>query len=250
MFLRRGENFKNDPSVKIPKVYFEYSGKRVLVLEMLKGIPLSQPASVKQEGVDPLEVMRIGVRTYFKMVFRDGLFHGDLHAGNLFILPNNQIGLVDFGIVGRVNRRTQSAIANMFVCLYAEDYERLAYEYVEIAPYNDQIDVDEFARDLQNLLAPHFGLSMKNVDLGRLLMGTTQIAAKHHLVVPTELMMFFKSIVTVEGMGRLLAKDFDLLPHAIEFSKEIVQDRYHPQQVKSDLTLLGQDVGGLICQGK
>ncbi len=240
------ENFKHDNSVKIPKVYFEYSTKKVLVLEMLKGIPLGQPASVKQEGVDPLEVMRLGVRTYFKMVFRDGLFHGDLHAGNLFILPNNRIGLVDFGIVGRINRRTQSAIANMFVCLYSEDYERLSYEYVELAPYNDQIDVDEFARDLQNLLAPHFGLSMKNVDLGRLLMGTTQVAAKHHLVLPTELMMFFKSIVTVEGMGRLLAKDFDLLPHAIEFSKELVQHRYQPDQIKADLTLLGQDVGGLL----
>jgi ubiquinone biosynthesis protein len=240
------ENFKNDLSVKIPKVYFEYSSKKVLVLEELKGIPLSQPASVQQEGVDPIETMRVGVRTYFKMVFRDGLFHGDLHAGNLFILPNNQIGLVDFGIVGRLNRRTQTAIANMFVCLYSEDYERLAYEYVEIAPYNEEIDVDEFAIDLQNLLAPHFGLSMKNVDLGLLLMGTTQVAAKHRLILPTELMMFFKSIVTVEGMGRMLAKDFDLLPHALEFSKELVQDRYQPAQIKADLTLLSQDIGSLL----
>ena len=205
------DNFRNDPTIKIPHVYLEYSGNEVLVLEALQGVPLSHKRSFAQDGVDRDMVMRTGIRAYFKMVFRDGLFHGDLHAGNLFIMPDNRLGLIDFGIVGRLNRRTQDAIANMFVSLYSEDYERLAYEYVELAPYNDKIDVDEFARDLQALLAPYFGLSMKNVNLGLLLMRSTAVAAKHHLTLPAELMLFFKSVVTVEGMGRMIADDFDLL---------------------------------------
>lgn len=240
------DNFLTEEKIKIPEVYFEFSNKKVLVLEMLKGIPLSQKNSLQQEDVSPEEIMKLGIRTYFKMVFKDGLFHGDLHAGNLFIMPHNGIGLIDFGIVGRLNRRTQSAIASMFVALYAEDYERLAYEYVELAPYNDQIDVDEFARDLQNLLAPHFGLSMKNVDLGRILMQTTQIAAKHHLVLPSVLMMFFKSVVTIEGMGRSLVEDFDILPHALSFAQELVEERYKSQMIKEDLTMLTREVGGLL----
>lgn len=240
------ENFKNDDSVKIPRVYLEYSSRRVLVLETLKGIPLSQKAALEQEGIDRLTVMRAGIRCYFKQVFKDGLFHGDLHAGNLFILPENRIGLIDFGIVGRLNRRVRDSIANMFVALYGEDYERLAYEYVELAPYNDEINVDEFAKDLQDLLAPFFGLTLKNVDLGRLLMDSTAIAAKHRLVLPSELMLFFKSIVTVEGMAKVIMTDFNLLDHALEFAEEIVKTKYAPERLRDEAMLFGRDTSALL----
>jgi ubiquinone biosynthesis protein len=240
------ENFRKDLTIKIPHVYMEYSGKEVLVLEALQGLPLSNKVALDQEGVDRLKVMEAGIRGYFKMVFRDGLFHGDLHAGNLFILPDARIGLVDFGIVGRLNRRTQDAIANMFVALYQEDYERLAYEYVEIAPYSDAIDVDAFARDLQGLLGPYFGLSMKNVDLGLLLMKSTRVAAKHRVTLPSELMLFFKSIVTIEGMARMVMKDFDLLSYALEFASELVKIKYDPNRIQQDFMNLMRDSTGLL----
>jgi ubiquinone biosynthesis protein len=240
------ENFKDDPTVKIPHVYFDLSGRRVLVLEALDGVPLSQKAALEQEGVDRLKVMRAGIRCYFKQVFKYGLFHGDLHAGNLFILPDNRIGLVDFGIVGRLNRRVQDAIANMFVALYSEDYERLAYEYVELAPYNGHVNVDQLAKELQDLLAPHFGLSMRNVDLGRLLMDSTGLAAKHHLILPSELMLFFKSIVTVEGMAHMIMNDFNLLDHALEFAEEIVKAKYGPDRLREEVLLFGRDSTSLL----
>ena len=240
------ENFRGDENVKIPKVYFEYSGPRVLVLEALKGIPLSQHTQLDTLGVDRQKVMQSGLRCYFKMVFRDGFFHGDLHAGNLFILPDSRVGLIDFGIVGRLNRRAQDAIANMFVSLYQEDYERLAYEYVELAPYSDAIDVDAFAKDLQDLLAPHFGLSMKDVNLGRLLMDSTAVAARHRLVLPSELMLFFKSIVTVEGMAHLILEDFNLLTHAMGFAEEIVRTKYSPERIKEEMQHFGLDTAALF----
>jgi ubiquinone biosynthesis protein len=240
------ENFRSDPTVVIPGVFFEYSGRRVLVLEALDGVPLSQKRALDQSGVDRQEVMRAGIRAYFKMVFRDGLFHGDLHAGNLFIMPQNRIGLVDFGIVGRLNKSTQVAIANMFVSLYSEDYEKLAFEYVDLAPYDDAIDVDAFARDLRDLLAPYFGLSLRNVDFGRLLMDSTALAARHRLQLPSELMLFFKSIVTVEAMGRMVVQDFDLLAYGLEFASEIVRARYEPKRIKDDLARLASESTSLI----
>ncbi len=240
------QNFRDDPTVKIPHVYTELSGKKVVVLEALQGVPLSQPLSLLQTGLDRATVMRAGIRCYFKQVFVFGFFHGDLHAGNLFILPDNRIGLIDFGIVGRLNRRVRDSIANMFVALYTEDYERLAYEYVEAAPFSDQIDIDQFAKDLQDLLAPHFGLNLKNVDLGRLLMGTTAVAARHNLTLPSELMLFFKSIVTVEGMGRVIQSDFDLLPHALEFAGELVSAKADPQRWKDEALGFGRDSAILL----
>lgn len=238
------ENFKDEPSIKIPQVYLELSGPRVLVLEALDGVPLSSLASV--ESIDREKVIRTGLRAYLKMVFRDGFFHGDLHAGNLFILSDSRVGLVDFGIVGRLNRRVRDAIANMFVALYTEDYERLAYEYVELAPYSDKVDVDRFAKELQDLLAPYFGLSMKNVNIGRLLMDSTAVAARHQLVVPSELMLFFKSIVTVEGMARMIIEDFNLLDYALEFANELVKTKYSPERVREEVLLFGRDSADLL----
>jgi ubiquinone biosynthesis protein len=240
------ENFKNDPTVVIPEVYFEYSTQKVLVLEFLKGISLSKAESLDQHDVDRMEIMRAGLRAYFKQVFKDGLFHGDLHAGNLFIMPGSKIGMIDFGIVGRLNRRTQDAIANMFVSLYYEDYERMAYEYVELAPYSNDVNVDQFAKDLKDLLAPFFGLSMKNVDFGKLLMDSTAIAGKHRLVLPSELMLFFKSIVTVEGMARMIVADFNLLDYALEFATDIVKTRYSTERMTEELALFSKDSSQLL----
>ncbi|WP_413612982.1 ABC1 kinase family protein [Bdellovibrio sp. HCB-110] len=235
------ENFKGHEDIKIPKVYLDYTTERVLVMEALPGIPLSQEGALLQENIDPNEVIRRGLRAYLKMVFEDGLFHGDLHAGNFFVLPQNQIGLIDFGVVGRLNTRTQGAIANMLLALSKEDYERLAYEYVDLAPFTDRVNIDIFAKDLRELIAPYFGLTLRNVNLGKILMKSSGIAARHHLQVPTDLMLFFKSIVSIEGMGRKINKDFDFLLYSLEFAGELAKTQYGPQRVMNDMTQMARE---------
>jgi len=227
-------NFANDPDIKIPKVYLELTTERVLTLEALEGAPLSQMDPGQHEGTDAEVIVRKGLKAYMKMVFADGLFHGDLHAGNFFVLPNNQIGLIDFGVVGRLNSKVQNSIANMLLALAREDYERLAYEYVDLAPFSDKVNVDIFARDLRELIAPYYGLTMKNVNLGKILMSSSSIATQHHLSLPTELMLFFKSLVSVEGLGRRIIPDFDFLQYAIEVANEIVKHQLDPQKTMSE----------------
>lgn len=235
--LRRfQENFSADENVKIPKVYLELTTERVLVMEALDGIPLSQEKALKQMGVDPEQIIKMGLKAYMKMVFSDGLFHGDLHAGNFFVMPHNRIGLIDFGVVGRLTTRTQTTVANMLLALSKEDYERLAHEYVDLAPFSDKVNVDLFAKDLRELIAPYYGLTLKNVNLGKILMKSSGVAARHHLQVPTELMMFFKSIVSIEGLGRKIRDDFDFLQYSLSIAGEIVKSQYDPNKAMADLT--------------
>jgi ubiquinone biosynthesis protein len=241
------ENFANEPSIKIPNVYTKYSGKRVLVLEQLEGIPLSQKNALDQEGINPESVLRLGLRCYLKMVFTDGLFHGDLHAGNMFVLPNNRIGLIDFGVIGRLNRKTQGAIANMLVALASEDYDRMAYEYVDLAPYTELVDVDLFARDLRDMIAPYYGLTLQHVNVGKLMMDSTAVASRYGLQLPPELIMFFKSIISIEGMGRVIMKDFNFLAYALEFAAELVRSRAEPTKVVKDLSVVGRDLNSLLA---
>ncbi len=243
---RFAANFAQDPHIKIPTVYSAYTGRRVLVLEALDGLPLSQSEALKQEGINPEEILRRGLGAYMKMVYSDGLFHGDLHAGNVLLLPGNQLGLIDFGIVGRLNRKTQDAIANMFLALAEEDYDRLAYIYVDLAPFTERVDLDQFAREIRDLIAPYFGLTMKNINLGRLLMDSTGIASRHGLVLPSELVLFFKSVVALEGMGRMILKDFDFLSYSLEFASQLVQVRMEPKRVVSEASVVARDIHSLV----
>jgi ubiquinone biosynthesis protein len=225
------ENFKDESQIKIPKAYLELSTERVLILEALDGIPLSHEESLHQQGVDPEKVIRLGLATYFNMVFKHGLFHGDLHAGNFFILPENHIGLIDFGVVGRLNKRTQTTIASMMFALATEDYDRLANEYVDLAPFNENTDVDKFARDLRDVVAPYYGLSLKNVNLGKILMKSAGVAARNHVSLPNEMMLFFKSVVTTEGLGRKIIKDFDFLTYSLQFAKSLASNQMDSSRI-------------------
>jgi ubiquinone biosynthesis protein len=207
---------------------------------------MSQLEKLRGQGVHPELIVKRGMRLFFRMVFQDKFFHGDLHAGNLFVMPGDKIGLIDFGVVGRLSDKVRDSIADMFVSLAQQDYERLAHVYVEMSPYNETTDVDQFARDLRDLIAPYFGLSFKNVNTGRVLLDSTSLAAKHGVSVPRDLLLFFKSIVTIEGMGRLVVQDFDILQQILEISDEIVKARYNPDKVIRELTFVAKDSASLL----
>ncbi len=240
------ENFKKEDQIKIPEVYFDLITERVLVMEELIGRRLSQDGALQQPQVDPTEIIKLGLRAYLKMVFIDGFFHGDLHAGNFFIFPENKIGLIDFGVVGRLNSKTQTAIVNMLMALSKEDYVRLAYEYVDLAPFSESVNVDLFAKELQSLISPYFGLTMKHMNVGKILMSSSSVAATQGLSIPTELMMFFKSIVSIEGLGQKIVSDFDFLQNTLALVGEVAQNQFQPTKFVDEATLLFRESRGLI----
>lgn len=240
------ENFKKETKVTIPEVYFDLTTERVLVMQMLEGKRLSQDGALQQPGADPDEIVKLGLRTYLKMVFMDGFFHGDLHAGNFFIFPNNHIGLIDFGVVGRLNHKTQTAIVNMLLALSKEDYLRLAYEYVDLAPFSEVVNVDLFAKELQSLISPYFGLTMKHMNVGKILMSSSSVAAEHGLSVPAELMMFFKSIVSIEGLGQRIKPDFDFLQYTLTMVNEVAQSQFQPTRFVDEAHLLLRESRGFL----
>jgi ubiquinone biosynthesis protein len=245
-------NFETEPSIKIPQVHFTLCTHKVLTMEALPGLPITQRTNADFLAADPhfdsYEVARRGLRAYMKMVFIDGLFHGDLHAGNFFILPGNQIGLVDFGVVGRLSPNTRASIAAMLIALSKEDYESLAIEFVDLSQDPLDINVDKFANQLRSLLSPYFGLTLKEVNVGKLLLSAAGVAARGGVQVPSELMLFFKSIVSIEGLGHRLRPDFDVLSFAIEYSGELVKESFDPKHLLNTTTRAGRDTKNLLQQ--
>ncbi len=240
------KNFKDFEGIKIPSVFLSHSGEQVLVMEQLEGLPLSNKRALEQKDVNKDKLISTAVKCYFKMVFTDGLFHGDMHPGNLFVTPEGQLGLIDFGQVGRLNPKTRNSISNMFIALATENYERFAYEYIELSPYNGPVDVDILSRQIRDLVAPFYGLTLDNINTGRLLMQTTSIAARNNLMLPAELVMFFKSVVNVEALGKMVKKDFDALEFALDFAKEVAGAKYDKTKLLKDLSYLAKDTNNLL----
>lgn len=249
--LRFSENAKDNPKVVIPKVYRKLSTKRVLTMQRLRGARITDLAAVRAMGINPSELVEIGARAFFKNVMIDGLFHGDLHGGNVFAMRNPetgdaQIGVIDFGIVGRLSQKSRDAFSRMVLALVSEDYETLCYEYAELGASGTGIDFDAFQREVRNTLSPYIGAVLKDVNAGAILIEATKIAVRYNIKIPGDWMIVFKAIFTLEGMGRQLDPDFDLLAIGHDLVKTVLKDRYSLQRVTKDFAWLARDVNALL----
>ncbi len=249
--IRFAENARGNSKVVIPKVFRKLSGKRVLTMERLHGARITDLAAVKAMGINPRDLVDIGARAFFKNVMIDGLFHGDLHGGNVFAMKNPetgeaQIGVIDFGIVGRLSQKSRDSFSRMVLALVSEDYETLCYEYAELGASGTGIDFDAFQREVRNTLSPYVGAALKDVNAGAILIEATKIAVRYSIKIPGDWMVVFKAIFTLEGMGRQLDPDFDLLAIGSDLVKTVLKDRYSFQRITKDFAWLARDVNALL----
>ncbi|MCM2279080.1 MAG: AarF/UbiB family protein [Oligoflexia bacterium] len=240
------ENMKVFPEIVIPKVYKPLSTKKVLTLEKLEGIRVNDLKAMEAAGIDRKRVVDVGARAFFKSVMMDGLFHGDLHGGNLFVLPGDRLGIIDFGIVGRLSQRSRDQLAAMVMSLLTEDYENLCYQYADLGASGPSIDFDGFQREVRNTLSPYIGLSLGELNVGRILIEATKIATKYSIKVPGDWMIVFKAILTLEGMGRTLDPDFDMISASEQMVRDLVKDQYSPQRLSKEMLWVGKELATLL----
>lgn len=249
--VRVSENFRDNPRIVIPKIYRSLTTKRVLTMQRLHGTRITDVDALKNQGISPRELVELGGRAFFKMVLIDGLFHGDLHGGNLFAMKNfytaeSQIGVIDFGIVGRLSEKSRDAFSRMMLALIVEDYESLCYEYADLAAYGTGINFEKFQAEVRNTLSPYMGLSLKDVQIGKILIDATRVAVRYNIKIPSEWMIVFKAIFTLEGLGRQLDPDFDLLALGQELVKTSIKDRYSIQRIGKDTAWVLRDLTALL----
>ncbi len=240
------ENCSSIPEIVIPKVYKTLSTQKIITLEKLEGIRVNDIKALDLAGIDRKKIVEIGAKSFFRSVMIDGLFHGDLHGGNLFILPDNRLGIIDFGIVGRLSQKSRDQLASMVMSLLTEDYENLCYEYAELGASAVSIDFEGFQREVRNALSPYMGLSLADVNVGKILIEATQIATKFNIKVPGDWMIVFKAILTLEGMGRTLDPDFDLLSMGRDLVKELVKNQYSVQRLTKEFMWVAKDIATLM----
>ncbi len=240
------KNLANLTNVRVPIVYADFSTSRVLVLERFEGIRFTDRAGILAAGIKPADIVTAGSDAFFQMVMRDGLFHGDLHGGNLFVLRDGNIGIIDFGIVGRLSIRVQDSIISMFTALIDEDFETVASEYLDLCQATGNSDPSALQKDLMDAISPYMGMRLGQVNVGKLLLRSTAIAAKHNLQVPRELMLLFKAIVSIEALGKKLEPEFDILQVGYRQARSVITQRYSKERLFKDLLVIGRDVQLLV----
>jgi ubiquinone biosynthesis protein len=204
------ENFAGDPDVFVPRIDWLRTGQRVLTTERVHGIPFSDVEAIKRAGHDPYEVLKKTAVTFFYQAFRDGLFHGDLHPGNLFVLPDGAIGIVDFGIMGRLDKASRKHLAEMLLGFLTRNYRRAAEVHFEAGWIPPHQSVDEFTQACRSIAEPIMDRSQDEISIARLLGQLFQITQTFEMETQPQLLLLQKTMLVAEGTGRNLAPDANM----------------------------------------
>lgn len=224
---RFARNFADDENVEFAKIYWDYTSESLLVMSFIDGIPGNDLTTAVQRGLDLKTLAERGANTVLKMVLIDGFFHADPHPGNIFYLPDNRIAIIDCGMVGRISIDRRDEIADLLAALVSRDIDTLR-DILIIWAENTAIDETKLAADIEEFISSYDNAPLKHVRFSSLLNDLTTIMRENQLAVPPDLTMLFKALITLEGLGRQLDPDFQIVSHLTPFVKKIIIDRYMP----------------------
>jgi len=220
-------DFADDPLVKIPKVYWEFTNDRVNVQEEIVGMAGVSPDRLRASGLDPKLLAARGADTVLRMVLEHGFFHADPHPGNVLFLPDNRIGMIDFGMVGMLTSSRRHQIVDLLHALTLKDEQALLQVLLDWSG-ESVIDEDRLAYDVTELLQSYDDLQLKDVKIGALLNDITALMRDNNLLLPADLTLLFKTLITLEGLGQQLDPEFHMIDHLTPFVERIIQQRFTP----------------------
>ncbi len=238
--------FLNDSNVYVPKVYRDASTSRILTMEYIDGIKASEISLLEEADLDRREIARRGLDLIMKQIFVHGFFHADPHPGNIFILPDNVICYLDFGMMGRIGRESRENFADLVMNIVRRDERKITEALLRLTVSEEEPDRHTLERSVSEFIDLHFNRPLKELDLGKLLHQLLDMVAKHRLSVPPDLFLMIKALSTVEGLGRLLNPDFDVTEQAAPFVRRIQMDRLHPKRIAGDFFDSGTELLHLI----
>ena len=198
------ENTKNDHGFNVPKIYWNYTTKKILTLDKVEGISIREQEKIKELGIDLKILAETLIQHFLKQAVRDGFFHGDMHQGNLFVDKKGNIIPVDFGIMGRLDKNNRRFLAEILYGFIQRDYVKVAEVHFKAGLVPQEASKDEFAQALRSVGEPIFGQSIKDISGGNLLAQLFEITEKFNMATQTPLLILQKTMVVVEGVARKL----------------------------------------------
>jgi ubiquinone biosynthesis protein len=239
---RTGRQFLDDPNIYIPKVYREATTSRILTTEFIDGIKISNVEALEAAGLDRKVITARGADLVLKQVFDHGFFHADPHPGNIFVLPENVICLLDFGMAGTVDRQTRDDFVDLLESIVKRNEVRASQVLLKLTYWEEEPDRRLFEREVADFMGRHLYQPLKDIELGKLLHQLLELATSFRLRIPPDIFLMIKALGTVEGVGRMLDPEFDMIARATPFIKRIKLERFKPERIADDMFNLGSQL--------
>lgn len=226
-----GRNFADDATVCIPEVFPHLCSHQVVTMERLEGILGSDVEGLKQSGEDLGEFARRGANMYLEMVFRDGFYHADPHPGNLILLPGNVVGVIDCGMVGRIDEDLRDEVEALLLGIVEQDSHLVAEQVLRLGAVPRDCAREKLRADLQDFMADYTGMPLNEIRVGSALSNLVEIIRGHHIVLPPALALLLKTIIVLEGTSRRLSPEISLTELMKPYSSRLMLRRFSPGRV-------------------
>jgi ubiquinone biosynthesis protein len=243
---RIASDFLGDRTVYIPKVYRETTTARVLTMEIVDGIKVSDVDRIDAAGLNRERITHRGADLLLRQVFDHGFFHGDPHPGNVFVLPGDVIGLVDFGITGSVSLSMREDFVELVHAVVHRDEVRVVQVLLKITEWDREPDLRRLEMDAADFMSQHLYKPLRDIQLKKLLQHLLEIAARHRLRIPPDIFLMMKTLATVEGVALVLDPAFDMVARTAPFIERIKRNRFRPDRLARDAFEAGAELVGLM----
>lgn len=238
--------FKNDPNIYIPKVFWEYSTKKVLTMEYVEGVKFNELERLKQNGYNLKKLAERLAKAIFQQIFIEGFFHGDPHPGNVLVLPREVIAFIDFGMVGRLNPEMKYHFSSLVIALMQQSTDGVIKSICQMGLVPDDVNLMQLRDDVEQLREKYYHVPLSKISLGEAVNDLFRVAFRHSIRIPRDLTLLGKTLLTVEGMVEKLDPDFSILDIAEPFGRQLLKERLRPKNVAEVVWKRVSDYGEML----
>lgn len=232
---RMGANFEDSDLIYVPRIYWDYTQTNILVMERIYGTSVRDIDTLKAKGIDLASLANDGVTTFFKQAFDDNFFHADMHPGNIFVSDAGKWIAIDFGIMGTLTEQDKQYLGQMLLGFFNRDYRSIAEAHVRAGWIPEHTRVEEFESAIRVVCEPIFAKPISEISFGNVLMQLFQTVRRFEMPVQPQLVLLYKTLLNIEGLGRQLYPDLNLWDTAKPFLEQWMKKQLSPAAILEDM---------------
>ncbi len=238
--------FADDKTIYIPKLYWEFTTGKILTMEMINGIKISQIDELRKHGYDPKRIAYKGAEAYLKQIFVHRFFHGDPHPGNIFILPGEVIGFMDFGIVGRLSPMMASRLNDLLIAIIQKDADKITENLLKISKVAGEIDIESLQADVAEFIDKYYGMSLSQFQMSEMVREINEVSSRHRIRIDRQLSLLGRVLGEIEGLGRQLDPSFNVVPLIEPFARKLILHRNSPREILNRSSKIVKDYADIM----
>ena len=245
---RFARHFFDDPTIYIPKVFRNKTTEHVITMELVSGIKISEIDRLEEAGLDRKTITARGADCFLKQIFDFGFFHADPHPGNIFVLPDNVICPLDFGMTGSVDRQNREDFVDLIDSVVHRNEARVTRILLKLTDWDEEPDIRFLEKDVSDFMGQHLYKPLKDIKIGKLLNHLLALASRYHLMIPPDIFLMMKALTTIEGVALVLDPDFDMIAQTAPFIERVKLARFYPGRIAGDIIKIGSGMLQFIQQ--